>query len=192
MNDKIIDALTERFTIRTRDIAKTPQGRFNALAREATPKGGKPNTARLAERLGVSRRQVQRYLKREAKIGNASAETLRRLEAEVRKDHQPRIFAQAQQQAERGGLGVEARASFGFSTSQAGGTDDARLRRVDEEIPSHLIPEIFEAMRVGDEDRLRELVADGVAEAKFRVPGGGAAGLDVEFTDIDYIKFWTP
>ena len=189
---KIIDALHQRFTVQTRDIAKTAQGRFNALVRAETPKGGKPDTARLAERLGVSRRHVQRYLSGKAKIGNAKGDTLKRLETEVRRQHQPRIFAQAQKKAQQSGLVVETRARFGFATSEAGSTDDARLRRLTEGVPSDLIPDIFEALRTGDEDRLRELIAEGLAEEYFRVPGGGADGLDVELQDIDYIEFWTP
>ncbi|MFD9593138.1 telomere-protecting terminal protein Tpg [Kitasatospora sp. NPDC059973] len=192
MTNKIGEALRARFTVQTKDIAKTPQGRFNALVRAETPKKGEsPNTARLAERLGVSRRQVQRYLRGEAKIGNAKAETLKQLEAEARRQHQPRVFAQAQKRAQQGGLVVETRAKFGFS-SEAGSTDDPRMRRLTEGLPSGMIPDIFEALRAGDEERLRELVAEGLAEEYFRLPGGGADGLDVELTDIDYIEFWTP
>ena len=190
MNDKsIVGALRARFGIR-RDIQKTPQGRFNALVRAETPKGGKPDTKRIAERMGVSRRHVQGLIKGERKIANAKPDTLKRLETEVRRDHLPRVMAQAQKKAETQGLGVETRARFGFKTSDAGQTDQARLRRLTESVPSHLIPNLFEALRTADEERLKELIAEGLAEEYFRVPGGGADGIDVILNDIDYIEFW--
>ncbi|MFD8597663.1 telomere-protecting terminal protein Tpg [Kitasatospora sp. NPDC059646] len=188
MPSKIIDALKAKFgdQVQTRDIAKTAQGRLNALVRAETPKGGKPDTARLAERLGVSRRQVQRYLSGKAKISGAKKQTLDRLESEVRKDHQPRVFAKVKREAQRRGMGLEIRASFGFS-SAAGSTDDPRMRRLTENVPSHLIPDMLDAWREGDEQRLRELVAEGLAEEYFV----GASGSDVELTDINDINFWT-
>jgi hypothetical protein len=188
MVNKIVEALRERF--QTRDIAKTPQGRFNELVRAETGKDGRPNTKAIAERLGVSQRQVQRYIKTKGQIAKADPQTLERLETEVRKDHQPRIMARAQREAEQRGLGVETRARFGYHTSSAGTTDQARLRRLTENVPSHLIPDIFEALRNSDEERLRELVAEGLAEEYFRTPGGGAADIDVTFSEIDYIEFW--
>jgi transcriptional regulator with XRE-family HTH domain len=185
---KIGDALRAHYTLQTKDIAKTPQGRFNVLKRAATPKGAdSPDTAVLAEQLGVSRRQAQRYVKGEAKIGNAKADTLQRLEDQVRRQHQPRIFAKAQQAAQKSGLIVETRARFGFATTEAGGSDDARLRRLTEGMPDSLIPDIFEALRNDDEERLHELLGKGFGEVYF---GEHTPGVDVKFTDIDYIKIW--
>jgi hypothetical protein len=189
MTSKIVDALKAKFAdqVQTRDIAKTHQGRFNALKRAATPKGAdSPNTAVLAERLGVSRRQVLRYLKGETKIGNAKADTLERLEAEVRKEHQPGVYARVKKQAQRNGMGVQIRAQVGFK-SAAGTSDDGRMRRLTENVPSHLIGDMFDAWREGDEERLRELVAEGLAEEYFVGPSGD----EIELTDINDISFWT-
>ncbi|MFF2548315.1 telomere-protecting terminal protein Tpg [Kitasatospora sp. NPDC058063] len=184
----IIDALKAKFSgdIQTRNIAKTARGRFNALVRAETPKGGKPDTAKLAERLGVSRRQVQRYLSGKANIGGAKKPTLDRLEEEVRRDHQPRVFARVKKQAQRHGMGVQIRAQVGFR-SAAGTSDDGRMRQLTENVPSHLIGDMFDAWREGDEQRLRELVAEGLAEQYFVAP----SGEDLELTDIDNISFWT-
>ncbi|MGW2227493.1 telomere-protecting terminal protein Tpg [Streptomyces formicae] len=179
---KILQSLRAKF--QTRDIPKTPQGRFNALMRRE-----KGNTARVAERLGISRRQVQRLVKGERKIQNSKPETLGRLEGEVRKDHQPRVTAKAQKEAQDRGLVIETRAAVGFS-SDAGTTDDPRMRRLTEEVPPELIPEVFEALRNGDEDRLNELAARSVAPY-FYTPGTAANEneLGIELTDIDYIEW---
>jgi transcriptional regulator with XRE-family HTH domain len=176
---KVIDAIKSRF--QTRDIPKTASGRFNALMRKE-----KGNTQRVAERLGVARRTVQRYIKGERKIEN-NPEVLARLEKEVTKDHQPKVRAQAQKDAQQRGLTVETRARFGY-TAAGGSTDDARLRRLTEDVPDHLVDGIFEALRNGDEDEAQRLIAEGLAEEYFRTPGTDAESLDVELTDIDYIE----
>jgi len=177
---KIIDAMRARF--QTRDIPKTARGQFNALMRRE-----KGNTARVAERLGVSRRTVQRYVKGERNIARSKPEILDRLRNEVAKDHQPRVTARAQKEAQQRGMVIETRARFGFR-SDAGSTDDPRMRRLTEEVPTHLIPDVFDALRANDEDKLAELLGQGLAEEYFRTPGTDAAELDVEFTDIDYIE----
>ncbi|MFI7142889.1 telomere-protecting terminal protein Tpg [Streptomyces massasporeus] len=177
---KIIDAMRARF--QTRDIPKTARGQFNALMRRE-----KGNTARVAERLGVSRRTVQRYVKGERDVSKTKPEIRDRLRSEVAKDHQPRVTARAQKEAQQRGLTVETRARFGF-TSDAGSTDDPRMRRLTEDVPAHLIPDVFEALRNNDEDKLAELLGQGLAEEYFRTPGTDAEALDVEFTDIDYIE----
>ncbi|MEU7153858.1 helix-turn-helix transcriptional regulator [Streptomyces sp. NPDC045456] len=177
---KIIDAMRARF--QTRSIPKTAKGQFNALMRKE-----KGNTARVAERLGVSRRTVQRYVKGERNINKTKPEILDRLQKEAAKDHQPRVTARAQKEAQQRGMTIETRARFGFK-SDAGSTDDPRMRRLTEEVPDHLIPEVFEALRAGDEDRLAQLLGQGLAEEYFRTPGTDAEDLDVEFGDIDYIE----
>ncbi|MFF6852784.1 telomere-protecting terminal protein Tpg [Streptomyces antimycoticus] len=177
---KIIDAMRARF--QTRDVPKTARGQFNALLRRE-----KGNTARVAERLGVSRRTVQRYVKGERSVAKTKPEILDRLRSEVAKDHQPRVTARAQKEAQQRGMTIETRARFGF-TSDAGSTDDPRMRRLTEDVPDHLIPSVFEALRNNDEDRLAELLGQGLAEEYFRTPGTDAELLDVEFTDIDYVE----
>lgn len=177
---KLVDALRDRF--QTRDIPKTARGRFNALMRKE-----KGDTGRVAERLGVSRRTVQRYVKGDRDISKSKPDVLDRLEKEVSKDHQPRITARAQRQAEQRGLMIETRATFGF-TADAGSTDDPRMRRLTEEVPAHLIPDVFEALRNRDEDQLNKLLGEGLAEEYFRTPGTDAESLDVTFTDIDYVE----
>ncbi|MYT25986.1 helix-turn-helix domain-containing protein [Streptomyces sp. SID7760] len=178
---KIIDAMKSRF--QTRDIPKTIKGRFNALMRKE-----KGDTAKVAERLGVSRRTVQRYVKGDRDISKSKPEIHERLTQEVSRDHQPRVRAKAEAEAKERGLYVETRARFGF-TAAGETTDDARMRRLTEDVPDDLVPEIFEALRNGDEDKAREIIAEGLAREYFREPDTeGVRGLEVDFTDIDYIE----
>ncbi|MFI1890508.1 telomere-protecting terminal protein Tpg [Streptomyces jumonjinensis] len=177
---KVIDALKARF--QTRDIPKTARGQFNALMRKE-----KGHTGRVAERLGVARRTVQRLVKGDRDISRSTPAVLKRLAAEVSRDHQPRVRAKALKEAKERGLTVETRATFGF-TSAEGSTDDARLRRLTENVPDRLIEPIFDALRAGDEDKAKELIAEGLAEEYFRTPGTEAERLDVELTGIDYIE----
>ncbi|MFE0654226.1 telomere-protecting terminal protein Tpg [Streptomyces sp. NPDC059534] len=178
---KVIDAMKSRF--QTRDIPKTIQGRFNALLRKE-----KGDTAKVAERLGVSRRTVQRYVKGDRDISKSKPEILDRLATEVTKDHQPRVRAKAEAEARERGLTVETRAKFGF-TAAGGSTDDSRMRRLTEDVPDELIPEIFEALRNGDDNKANEIIAEGLAREYFREADTEALrGLDVKFTDIDYIE----
>lgn len=179
MMGKALDAMRSRF--QTRNIPKTIKGRFNALMRKE-----KKDTARVAERLGVSRRTVQRYASGKRKIEN-NPQVAERLTSEVSKDHQPRVRAKAEREARQRGLQVETRASFGFK-ADGDTSDDDRMRRMSEDIPDRLVPEIFEAMRTGDEDKLQELIGEGLAEEYFRMPGTDAASLEVTFGDIDYIE----
>lgn len=178
---KLVDALRERF--QTRDIPKTPRGQFNALMRAE-----KGNTAKVAERLGLSRSWVQRTAKNRGRnLSRSKPETLESLRTQASRDHQPRLTARAEQRAQEEGLTIETRATFGF---KAGGrsTDQARVRRLTEDVPDHLVPAVFEALRSGDEDALSKLLGQGLAEEYFRTPGTDAEDLDVEFGDIDYVE----
>ncbi|MCT9093863.1 telomere-protecting terminal protein Tpg [Streptomyces sp. NPDC054904] len=177
---KLVDAMRARF--QTRNAPKTARGQFNALMRKE-----KGNTAKVAERLGVSRRTVQRYVKGERNIAKSKPEILDRLQKEAVKDHQPRVTARAQKEAQRRGMTIETRASFGF-TAGPDSTDDPRVRRLTEDVPDHLIPQVFDALRAGDEDELNRLLGQGLAEEYFRTPGTDAEQLDVEFKDIDYVE----
>lgn len=179
---EVIDALRGRF--QTRDIAKTPAGRFNALMRKE-----KGDTARVAARLGVTRRTVQRWAQGTRNIANTKPDTLKRLEAEVRRDHQPRVTKRAAADAKQRGVFVETRARFGFR-SAAGSTDDPRMRRLSEDLylSDQDVERLFDALRDGDEDTARAIISEGLAQQYFRDGGTRADSLDVDFNLIDYIE----
>ncbi|MFJ3673634.1 telomere-protecting terminal protein Tpg [Streptomyces sp. NPDC090106] len=178
---KIIDALRAR--IQTRSLPKTARGQFNALMRKE-----KGNTARVAERLGLSRRQVQRFAKGDRDIRKSKAETLAALRREVSRDHQPRVTAKGIKDAKSRGLTIETRANFGFHAA-AGSTDDSRMRRLTEGVPDELLDDLFEALSNGDEEKAQEIAGEALAMEYFRDGGTRAGGLDVTFGDIDYIDF---
>ncbi|MGV9315170.1 telomere-protecting terminal protein Tpg [Streptomyces sp. NPDC003691] len=177
---KIFDAFREQFDFKG-SIPKTARGQLSALLRKE-----KGSTKRVAERLGVSQRTVQRYIKGDRKIANSNEETLRKLRSEVSKDHRPTVHAKARAAAKARGLSVETRASFGYTANQMT-TDQSRMRRLTEDIPDDLVDKIFDAHQEGNEDKVQELIAEGLAQQYFRT-GPGGAGLDVEFRDIDYIE----
>ncbi|MFD4020613.1 MULTISPECIES: telomere-protecting terminal protein Tpg [Bacteria] len=178
---EVIDALKARF--QTRDIPKTVKGQFNALMRKE-----KGDTGRVAERLGVARRTVQRWVKGERDISNSKPKILENLTKEVTRDHQPRVRAKAEAEAKERGVYVETRARFGF-TAAGGSTDDGRVRRLTEDVPDELIAPLFQALREGDEDKAQKIIAEGLAQEYFRERGTeGLQDLDVEFGDIDYIE----
>ncbi|MEU0698151.1 HTH domain-containing protein [Streptomyces niveus] len=95
----------------------------------------KGSTKSLAERLGVSRKTVQRYL------SGASAKPNKRLrEALVKETEsawQPQVGAQARQRATTsGGLVISFRAILGFTANES--SDDARVRDLSIAVsPSH-------------------------------------------------------
>jgi DNA-binding transcriptional regulator YdaS (Cro superfamily) len=146
----------------------------------------KCSTKTLAERLGVSRKTVERYL------SGASKKPQKRLQAalvkETEAEWQPQVRAHARQRAATsGGLVISCRAYFGFGPE---GTSDAgRVRDVSVAVsPSHATA-IPAAQESGATDSdLHKLVAEAIADAYFRQGGGGRAGLEVEFKDVEWLN----
>ncbi|MFF4138130.1 telomere-protecting terminal protein Tpg [Streptomyces mirabilis] len=146
----------------------------------------KDSTKTLAERLGVSRKTVERYL------SGASKKPQKRLQAalvkEVEAEWQPQVRAQARQRAATSaGLVISCRAYFGFGPE---GTSDAgRVRDLTVAVaPSHAAA-ILAAQETGATDSdLHKLVAEALADAYFRQGGGGRTGLEVKFTDVEWLN----
>ncbi|WNI19466.1 telomere-protecting terminal protein Tpg [Actinacidiphila sp. ITFR-21] len=166
----------------TRPIPKSAQARMRFLVKQA-----KGSTRIAAERLGVSQRTVERYLK--GQLRRPRADLAARLEREVRKDWQPRIKGRARKRAaSSGGIVIETRARFGF-TAAPGSTDDGRMRRITQHLPPTYAARLFDAQTAGaTEQQLRAIAAEGLQEIYFKDRGRRADGLEVEFTDIDYIE----
>ncbi|MER7765078.1 helix-turn-helix transcriptional regulator [Streptomyces sp. NPDC097619] len=167
----------------TRPIPKSPQARMKFLL-----KTEKNSTKAVAERLGISQRTVERYLK--GQIKNPRPELAARLEAEVRKSWQPLVRKRARDQASTStGLVIETRARFGF-TAAPGSTDDGRMRRITQHLPPEYASRLFAAQESGaTEAQLRRIAAEGLQEIYFKDQGARASDLLVEFTDIDYVEF---
>ncbi|MXM68942.1 XRE family transcriptional regulator [Streptomyces sp. HUCO-GS316] len=149
-------------------------------------KAEKGSTKAAARRLGISQRQVERYLVGQAKHPRpALREALAR---EVAKVWQPRVRQQARKKAAAAtGITIETRARFGY-TAPIGTTDDPRMRRLTVHLPPAYARRLFDAQQQGADDaQLRGIVAEGLQEIYFKDNGRRADQLQVGFTDIDYI-----
>ena len=166
----------------TRPIPKSAPAQMRFLLKQA-----KGSTRAVAERLGVSQRTVERYLK--GQLRRPRKDFAARLEREVRKDWQPRVRGRAKKRAARsGGIVIETRARFGF-TAAPGSTDDGRVRRLTQHLPPVYAARLFDAQAAGaSEQQLQAIAAEGLQEVYFKDRGRRAADLEVEFTDIDYIE----
>ncbi len=166
----------------TRPIPKSAGAQVRFLVKHE-----KGSTRAVAQRLGVSQRTVERYLK--GQIKKPRPELADRIAAEVRKDWQPRVRERAKKQAATStGIVIETRARFGF-TAAPGTTDDARLRLITQALPPEYAGRLFDAQAAGADERLlQQIAAEGLQDVYFRDRGRRAEGLSVEFTDIDYIE----
>lgn len=122
----------------TRPIPKSAGAQIRFLVKHE-----KGSTRIVAQRLGISQRTVERYLK--GQIRTPRPELAAKLAAEVRKDWQPRVRERAKRQAATStGIVIETRARFGF-TAAPGSTDDGRIRRVTQQLPPQYAARLFDA-----------------------------------------------
>ncbi|MFF3359569.1 telomere-protecting terminal protein Tpg [Streptomyces sp. NPDC002917] len=166
----------------TRPIPKTAGAQMRYLVKQL--KG----TKAAAEILGVTQRTVERYVKDQIK--KPRKDLARRIEAEVKSRWQPQIRAKAKKAAvTTGGIVIDTRARFGY-TAAPGTTDDARLRHLTVALPPTYAARLFEARDQGASDQqLQQIAAEGFQEAYFKDGGRRAAGLLVEYTDLEHIEF---
>ncbi len=107
----------------------------------------------------------------------------------VRAPWQPGVRARRRRQATTAtGIVVEARSRCGC-TAPVGTTDDGRVRRITLYLPADYARRLFDAERGVGPLAPNEVVAEGIQELYFKGNGRRAGGLEVEFTDIDYIDF---
>ncbi|MEV4437286.1 XRE family transcriptional regulator [Streptomyces sp. NPDC049555] len=167
----------------TRPVPKSAGAQMRFLVRQY-----KGSTREVARLLGVSQRTVERYVKDQ--LRHPRKDLAARLTAEVRRRWQPKVRQRAREQAATStGIVIETRARFGF-TAAPGTTDDARQRLITQHLPPDYAARLFEAQSAGAaEQHLREIAAEGLQEIYFKDSGRRAAGLLVEFTDIDYAEF---
>ncbi|MFJ4329142.1 telomere-protecting terminal protein Tpg [Streptomyces tricolor] len=146
----------------------------------------KGSTQALAERLGVSRRTVQRYL------AGAATKPRKRLEEALRQETeeqwQPQVRAQARRRAATsGGLVITCRDTFGFTAN--GTSDDARVRDIMTAVSPSYAARILEAQEHGaTDDELQPMLAEAITVSYFRGGGTARAGLRADFRDIEYLR----
>ncbi|MFD5412411.1 telomere-protecting terminal protein Tpg [Streptomyces nojiriensis] len=177
LRDKILDGLrrAER-TLFTRPAPKSARAQMKFLrTREGTSKS-------LAERLGVSRKTVDRYL------SGATKKPQKRLQAalaqETEAEWQPQVRARARQRAaSSAGLVISTTAYFGFGSE---GSDAGRMRDIQVAVSPAHAAKILAARDTGATDsELHDAVAEAIADAYFRVEGGGRAGLKVRIEAVE-------
>ncbi|MFL4909379.1 telomere-protecting terminal protein Tpg [Streptomyces sp. MMS24-I2-30] len=146
-------------------------------------------TKPVAELLGMSQRQVERYVAGKAK--KPRADLAARLEREVKKRWQPQIRAKARQKAATtGGIVIDTRARLGY-VAPIGSTDEDRIRHLTVALPPRYAARLFDAQEAGASDQqLQQIAADALKEVYFQDGGRRAGSLEeVRFTDIEHLEF---
>ncbi|MFI1154997.1 telomere-protecting terminal protein Tpg [Streptomyces sp. NPDC020817] len=166
----------------TRPIPRSAGAQMRYLVKQH-----KGSTKAVAGLLGVSQRTVERYVKDQIK--RPKSDLAGRMETEVKRRWQPLVRKRARDKAaKQTGLVIETRARFGF-TAAPGTSDDGRMRRITQHLPPEYAGRLLAAQDAGaSEAELQQIAADGLGEVYFRDSGSRADGLQVEFTDIDYIE----
>ncbi|MFE0777109.1 telomere-protecting terminal protein Tpg [Streptomyces sp. NPDC058861] len=161
----------------TRNAPKSSKARMKFLRTRE-----KGSTRRLAERLGVSRRTMERHL------SGASTKPNKRLDAalerETESEWQPQVRARARERASSSsGLVISFDATLGFTAN--GSSDDERVRSLQIAVSAAHAAKILAVRDGGATDKeLHDAVAKAISECYFQLPGGGAAHLQVRFTDV--------
>ncbi|MFE4577435.1 telomere-protecting terminal protein Tpg [Streptomyces chartreusis] len=146
-------------------------------------------TKAVADLLGMSQRQVERYVVGKAK--KPRADLAARLEHEVRKRWQPQIRAKAREKAaSTGGIVIDTRARMGYD-APIGSTDESRIRHLTVALPPQYAARLFDAQEAGASDReLKEIAAEALKEVYFQDGGRRAGSLEeVRFTDVEHLEF---
>lgn len=146
-------------------------------------------TRAVAELLGISQRQVERYVAGKAK--KPRADLAARLEREVKSRWQPQIRAKAREKAaSTGGIVIDTRARMGYD-APIGSTDESRIRHLTVALPPQYAARLFDAQEAGASDReLKEIAAEALKEVYFQDGGRRAGSLEeVRFTDVEHLEF---
>ncbi|MGW6639845.1 telomere-protecting terminal protein Tpg [Streptomyces cyaneofuscatus] len=180
---KVLEALVraER-KVFTRPAPKSAKAQVKFLLTRA-----KGSTKALAERLGVSRRTVERY--RAGKLTTPQKRLQAALMEETESAWQPQVRAHAREQASTsGGMMVHVVAYFGFTAS--GSSDDGRIRHITTPISPTYAQQILQLQEAGaTEEELHPVVAQAVTESYFTEWGTRAQGLRADFTHVQSIDF---
>lgn len=180
---KVLEALTraER-KVFTRPTPKSAKAQVKFLLTRA-----KGSTKALAERLGVSRRTVERY--RAGTLTTPQKRLQAALVEETESEWQPQVRAHAREQASTSsGMMVEVTAYFGFTCT--GSSDDGRIRTITTPISPIYAKQILELQEAGaTEEDLHPIVAEAITESYFTEWGTRADGLRADFTHVQSIDF---
>ncbi|MEU3407558.1 terminal protein [Streptomyces sp. NPDC006670] len=180
---KVLEALAraER-KVFTRPAPKSAKAQMKFLLTRA-----KGSTKALAERLGVSRRTVERY--RAGSLTTPQKRLQAALVEETESEWQPQVRAQVREQASTtSGMMVDVIAHFGFVGK--GSSDDGRERFISTAISPTYAKQILELQAAGaTEEDLHPIVAEAITESYFTDWGTRAKGLRADFTHVVSIEF---
>lgn len=180
---KLLDALAraER-KVFTRPAPKSAKAQMKFLLTRA-----KGSTNALAQRLGISRRTVERY--RAGALTTPQKRLQAALVEETESEWQPQVRAQARAQAATsGGMMVHLVAYFGFTAS--GSSDNGRIRHITTAISPIYVKQILQLQEAGaTEEELHPVVAEAITESYFTEWGTRAQGLRADFTHVQSIDF---
>ncbi|MEV7282645.1 terminal protein [Streptomyces sp. NPDC093111] len=180
---KILEALAQaERKVFTRPAPKSAKAQVKFLLTRA-----KGSTKALAERLGVSRRTVERY--RAGQLAKPQKRLQAALVEETESEWQPQVKAHAREQAATStGMMVRVVAHFGFTAN--GSSDDGRERTILTPISPTYAAEILRLQEAGATDsELHPVVAEAITESYFTEWGTRAKGLRVDLTDVRSIEF---
>lgn len=180
---KILQALAQaERKVFTRPAPKSAKAQVKFLLTRA-----KGSTKALAERLGVSRRTVERY--RAGQLSKPQKRLQTALVEETESEWQPQVRARAREQAATsGGMMVRVVAQFGFTGN--GSSDDGRERTILTPISPTYAAQILQLQEAGaTEEDLHPVVAQAITESYFTEWGTRAKGLQVEMTNVRDIEF---
>ncbi|MFB8106879.1 terminal protein [Streptomyces sp. NPDC056007] len=180
---KVLEALVRaEQKVFTRPAPKSAKAQVKFLLTRA-----KESTKALAERLGVSRRTVERY--RSGTLTTPQKRLQAALVEETESEWQPQVRAQARKQAATsGGMMVHVVAYFGFAAT--GSSDDGRERLITTAISPTYVQQILQLQESGaTEEELHPVVAQAVTESYFTEWGIRAQGLRADFTHVQSIDF---
>lgn len=178
IDDAIERTDREKFT---REPPKTLKGQIGYLLKQLG------SAKAVAAELGVTADSVNRYRRGARK--HARADVAAKIDDAVRQRWQPQVRKRRQRQAATtGGITVETRARFGYK-APVGTTDEGRFRRLTVHLPPEYARRLFDARDEGANDqRMREIIAEGFKDVYFQDGGSRAMGLsDVYLNDIDYL-----
>ncbi|MFE2210199.1 telomere-protecting terminal protein Tpg [Streptomyces rubiginosohelvolus] len=180
---KLLDALAraER-KVFTRPAPKSAKAQMKFLLTRA-----KGSTKALAQRLGISRRTVERY--RAGALTTPQKRLQAALVEETESEWQPQVRAQGRAQAATsGGMMVHLVAYFGFTAS--GSSDNGRIRHITTAISPIYVKQILQLQEAGaTEEELHPVVAEAITESYFTEWGTRAQGLRADFTHVQLIDF---
>ncbi|MEU2458247.1 HTH domain-containing protein [Streptomyces sp. NPDC012473] len=162
--------------------AKSAKARVKFLLTRA-----KGSTKTLAERLGVSRRTVERY--RAGKLTTPQKRLQVARVEETESARQPQVRERAREPASTsGGMMVNVVAYFEFAAS--GSSGDGRIRHITTAIAPTYAQQILQLQTSGaTAEELHPVVAPAVTESYFTEWGTRADGLRADFTHVQSIDF---